>query len=55
MEQINQKLTDAEKVLAELVSDVEAVGGGKYLGHEWPDLLITYNKAKHILNQASKR
>lgn len=43
-------MTDAEKILTEFVSDCEAVGGGPHLGYHWPDLLITYNKAKRLLS-----
>lgn len=42
-------MTDAEKILTEFVNDCEAVGGGPHLGYHWPDLLITYNKAKRLL------
>ena len=42
-------MTDAEKILAEFVKDCEAVGGGPHLGYHWPDLLITFNKAKRVL------
>ena len=39
-------------VLQEFVSDVDAVGGGPYLGYEWPDLCITYNKARAAIASA---
>lgn len=48
-------MTDAEKILAEFVADVDAVGGGPYLGHKWPDLLITYNKAKRVLGAKGEK
>ena len=43
-------MTEAEKILIEFVADCEAVGGGPHLGYHWPDLLITYNKAKRLLS-----
>jgi hypothetical protein len=43
-------MTEAEKILTEFVNDCEAVGGGPHLGYYWPDLLITYNKAKRLLS-----
>jgi len=47
-------MTEAEKILTEFVEDCEAVGGGPYLGRHWPDLLITYNKAKRLLAQVQE-
>ena len=37
----------AEEVLAEFIADIEAVGP-KIVGKEWPDLVITYRKAKKV-------
>ena len=37
-------------VLKEFISDVEAVGP-RQVGHDWPDLLITYNKARRVLKE----
>lgn len=39
------------EVLEELTRDIEAVGV-KETGKEWPDLLVTYNKAKQALAAA---
>lgn len=48
-------MTDAEKILAEFVADCEAVGGGPHLGYHWPDLLITFNKAKRVLKATKEQ
>ncbi len=39
---------EALAILRELVADIEAVGR-KQVGREWPDLLITFNKAEALL------
>ncbi len=39
---------------AEFVQDIEtAYPNRKELAHEWPDLLITYNKAVRVLREAA--
>lgn len=42
--------TQALYILREFMADVEAVGV-KQVGREWPDLLITYNKARMLLKE----
>ena len=44
-----EHLEQALKVLSEFADDIEAVGISK-VGEEWPDLLITYQKAVEILS-----
>ena len=46
-------MTEAEKVLKEFVHDVEAIGV-RQTALEWPDLVITYRKAKAVLDQSKK-
>jgi hypothetical protein len=38
-----------QSVLAEFVSDCDAVGDS-YVGHRWPDLKITLDKARDVLS-----
>lgn len=39
-------------ILREFVADVNAIGR-KQVGHEWPDLSITFNKAEALLADAN--
>jgi len=43
--QVINSLVDEAAVLNEFMQDIEAVGA-KTVGKEWPDLLVTYNKAR---------
>lgn len=55
----NEKLSQAVEILSEFVSEVEAVGIGLVRGDNsddstddpacWPDLAVTYDKAKAFL------
>ena len=40
-------LVEETAVLDEFMQDIEAVGA-KTVGHEWPDLLVTYNRALSV-------
>ena len=46
-------MTEAEKVLREFVQDIEA-NGVQQTALEWPDLVITYRKAKMVLDRLNK-
>lgn len=46
---VRSKAPAMDALLREFIADVDAIGGGVQLGKEWPDLLITYNKAKRLL------
>lgn len=47
---MNEMLSEAERVLEELVTDVEAVGT-EQVKEQWPDLMPTYDKAKSVLDR----
>ena|SRR5579883_2098252 len=38
----------AEAVVAEFMQDVQAAGGPKEVRKQWPDLIVTYNKARML-------
>jgi len=46
------KLTRAEEILAEFVEDIDVTGEGyaDELAADWPDLYLTYQKAKAYLD-----
>lgn len=52
---------DYRKVLAEFCKDIEAVGVDRLRDdpanpsdHQWPDLLQTYQKAKHLMGEKTE-
>lgn len=45
------KLGSALAILREFVTDVEAIGTRSATMLDWPDLYITFNKAKELLTE----
>ena len=58
---MKRKRQSPESILRELCNDVEAVGIEQLRDdplnasdHQWPDLLVTYQKAKHALGEKTE-
>lgn len=49
---IDSLVDEAEQsgaILREFMADVLAAGGPRKVGEDWPDLIVTYNKARMLL------